>query len=244
MFGALDLSVAELALCCAAAFAGGVVQGSLGFGYALLVVPALLLVAPQAVPAAALVVALPMVLALALVGRADIEHPTVRRLTLGRLPGTVIGAVILGVVAASTVAGVAGACLLLAVAGSLIRGPRRASPRLELGAGVVSGLAGTVGAVGGPYIGLVIADRSGPVLRATASAAYAYGIVLSLIGVALAGGLTGANTALGLALVPATFLGLPLGARLAGRLRGGRLRAAVLTVAAAAGAFALLRALL
>lgn len=244
MFGGLDLSWVEFAVCCAAALGGGIVQGSLGFGYALLVVPALLLVAPTAVPATALVVALPMVVALAVVGRGEIEHATVRRLTLGRLPGTVLGVLILVVVAPATVAGVAGACLLLAVAGSVVRGPERASPRLEFGAGVVSGLAGTVGAVGGPYIGLVIADRTGPVLRATASTAYAYGIVLSLAGVAAAGDLTGPTIAFGLALIPATLAGLPVGTRLAGRLRGGRLRTAVLVVAAAAGAFAVLRALL
>ena len=108
----------------------------------------------------------------------------------------------------------------------------------------MSGLAGTVGAVGGPYLGLVVADRPGPVLRATVSAAFALGLVFSLIAVALAGDLTGPTTELGLALVPATFVGLPLGHHLADRLRGEHLRSAVLLVAAAAGLFALLRALL
>lgn len=244
MFGALDLSLAEFALCCLAAAGGGMVQAVLGFGYALLVVPALLVVAPESVPATALTVAFPMVVVLALFDLGNVERRTVVRLTLGRLPGTALGAVILGLAAPRTVAGAAGAFLLLAVAGSAVRGAHRASPGLELGAGFLSGVAGTVGAVGGPYLGLVVADRPGPVLRATVSAAFVVGLVFSLVAVAAAGDLTRPATELGLALVPATFLGLPLGHRLADRLRGERLRAAVLAVAAAAGLFALLRAVL
>lgn len=244
MFGALDLSWPELAVCCAAALGGGAVQAVLGFGYALLVVPALLVVAPGAVPAAALVVAMPMVVLLAVLDLDEVEWTTAARLTAGRLPGTVVGAVVLGTASPTAVAGAAGAFLLLAVAASVVRGVQRASPRLELGAGFVSGVAGTVGAVGGPYLGLVVADRPGPVLRATVSVAFACGLVLSLAAVALTGELTTATAGLGLALVPATLLGVPLGRRFAGRLHGGRLRAAVLSVAGAAGGFALVRALI
>lgn len=244
MFGALDLSWPEFAICCAAAVGGGVVQAVLGFGYALLVVPALLVVAPGAVPTTALVVALPMVVLLALLDLADVEWPTMARLTAGRLPGTVVGAVVLGAASPTAVAGAAGAFLLLAVAASVVRGARRASPRLELGAGFVSGVAGTVGAVGGPYLGLVVADRPGPVLRATVSAAFAFGLVLSLAAVILTGDLTAATAALGLALVPATVVGVPLGRHFAGRLNAGTLRTLLLTVAGAAGSFALLRALI
>ncbi len=243
MFGSLDLTWLAFGTCCLAAAAGGAVQAVLGFGYALLVVPALLIVAPDAVPATALTVAVPMVVALALADLGSIERATVARLTLGRLPGTVLGALVLELVAPRAVTGATGAFLLLAVALSAARGARRASPRLELGAGFLSGLAGTVAAVGGPYLGLVIADRPGPVLRATVSAAFAIGLVLSLVAVALAGELTREATELGLALIPATFAGLPLGRRLARRLPAAHLRAAVLAVAGAAGLFAVSRAL-
>lgn len=243
MFGELDLSLIELALCCAAAAAGGAVQGVLGFGYALLVVPGLLIVAPLAVPATALTVALPMVVVLALIDPSSIERSTVARLTIARLPGTVLGAVVLALVAPKVLGGVTGAFLLLAVAGSAMRGRRRASSGLEYGAGFLSGLAGTVGAVGGPYIGLVLADRPGPILRATVSAAYAFGILLSLVAVAAEGGLTGSSLALGAVLVPATFAGLPFGRHFAERLDGALLRAAVLWVAGGAGLFAVVRAL-
>jgi uncharacterized membrane protein YfcA len=151
---------------------------------------------------------------------------------------------VLTLVGPSFVAAAAGALLLTAAAASALRGIRTTSPRLEVAAGFASGVAGTVGAVGGPYMGLAYADRPGPVLRATISLAFAVGVVMSLAAVGIAGEIEPGPLRLGAALVPFTFLGLFAGRRFASRLDGGLLRPAVLSFAAAAGAFALLRGLL
>ncbi len=241
---ALDLSSAELALCAAAAVVGAIVQGSIGFGYALVIVPALLLVAPEAVPVTPLAVAAPMVFVQAIAERRALDPPGFLRMTAGRLPGTALGAWVLTKAGTSAVAGAAGALLVLAVAASALRGARSVSPRMELLAGFVSGVAGTVGAVGGPYLGLAYADRPGPVLRATISLVFAVGVVLSLVAVGVAGEIERAPLLLGVALIPATFAGLWLGRRTAGRLDGRWLRPCVLAFAGAAGAFALGRAAL
>jgi uncharacterized protein len=241
---ALDVSTLELILCGLAAVAGAVVQGAIGFGYALLVVPMLLLVAPEAVPVTPLVVATPMVILQAFAERRALDAPGFARLTAGRLPGTALGAWVLTRVGPSFVAAAAGALLLTAVAASAVRGVRSASRPLEVAAGFASGVAGTVGAVGGPYLGLAYADRPGPVLRATISLAFAVGVVLSLAAIGIAGEIDAAHVRLGLALMPCTLAGLWTGRRLAARLDGGMLRPAVLTFAGAAGAFALLRGLL
>jgi uncharacterized membrane protein YfcA len=239
---ALDLTQPELALCALAAAAGAVVQGTIGFGYALVVVPTLLLLAPSTVPVTPLAVATPMVFVQAVAERRALDAAGFARMTAGRIPGTALGAWVLTVVGTSAVAASAGLLLLLAVAASVVRGVRRTSPRLEVVAGFASGVAGTVGAVGGPYLALAYADRSGPELRATISLAFAVGVVLSLGAVALAGEVESAALVLGAALVPATFAGLWLGRRLTSRLEGGWLRPAVLGFAAAAGAFAVARA--
>ncbi len=244
MFDALDLSWLELALCAVAACAGAVVQGTIGFGYALVVVPALLLLAPAAVPVTPLTVATPMVFVQAVAERRALDRGGFLRMTLGRIPGTVLGAWVLTVAGVSFVAAAAGVLVLLAVAASAARGARSISARLEVAAGFASGLAGTVGAVGGPYLALAYADRAGPVLRATVSFAFAVGVVLSLAAVGLAGEIERGPLLLGVALVPTTFLGLALGRRLTGRLDRGWLRPVVLGFAAAAGVFAILRSLL
>ena len=244
MFEALDVSAAELALCAVAACAGAVVQGTIGFGYALVVVPALLLLAPAAVPVTPLTVATPMVFVQAAAERHALDRGGFVRMTVGRIPGTVLGAWVLTVAGASFVAAAAGTLLLLAVAASVARGARSTSRPLEVAAGFASGVAGTVGAVGGPYLGLAYADRPGPVLRATVSFAFAVGVVLSLAAVWIAGEIERGPLLLGVALVPTTFLGLALGRRLTGRLDGGWLRPCVLGFAAVAGVFAVLRSLL
>lgn len=241
MLEALDLSSLELVLCALAAAGGAVVQGTIGFGYALVVVPTLLLFAPSTVPVTPLAVATPMVFVQAVAERRALDVGGFARMTAGRVPGTVLGAWVLTVAGASAIAGAAGALLLLAVGATVARGARSVSPRLEVVAGFASGLAGTVGAVGGPYLALAYADRPGPVLRATISLAFAVGVVLSLGAVALAGQVERPALVLSAVLVPATFAGLWLGRRLSGRLEGAWLRPAVLGFAAAAGALAVVR---
>ena len=243
MLEALDVSLPELLLCLIAAAGGAAVQGAIGFGYALVVVPALLLVAPEAVPVTALTVATPMVLVQAFAERHALDRGGFARMTAGRVPGTALGAWVLTVAGTTLIAAAAGGFLLLAVLASAIRGRRTTSRPLEVAAGFASGVAGTVGAVGGPYLALAYADRSGAVLRSTISLAFAVGVVLSLAAVGLAGQIHRAPLLLGLALVPATFAGLLVGRRVAARLERGWLRPAVLSFAGAAGAFALLRAL-
>jgi len=239
---ALDVSLLELVACAFGAVGGAALQGAIGFGYALVMVPILLLIAPEAVPVTPLTVATPMVFVQAFAERHALDRGGFARLTAGRVPGTVLGAWMLTVAGSAFIAAAAGAFLLLAVLASAVRGVRSTSRPLEVVAGFASGIAGTVGAVGGPYLALAYADRSGPVLRSTISLAFAVGVVFSLAAVGVAGQIDRAPLLLGLVLIPATFAGLFAGRRLTARLDRGWLRPAVLAFAGAAGAFALLRA--
>ena len=206
-------------------------------------VPALLVVAPEAVPTAPLVVVLPMVLVLALAEREGLDRVGFARLTAGRIPGTVVGAWVLSVPTTRLLGGAIGLLLLAVVGASLLRGRRADSPGLEVAADFASGVAGILGAVGGPYMGLPFANRPGPCCGGTVSAAFVVGTVLSLAAIALAGMLDGAAARLGLALVPATFIGI-----LAGRRSPTGSTAAPaphrVACAGAAGLFALERAIL
>ena len=163
------------------------IQGAIGFGYALVVVPTLLLVAPAAVPVTPLAVATPMVIVQAVAERRALDRARVRAADGGPDAGDRARRLGADRVGPSFVAAAAGALLLLR--GGRERVARRA---LDVAAargrrGFASGVAGTVGAVGGPYMGLAYADRPGPVLRATISLAFAVGVVLSLAAVGIAG---------------------------------------------------------
>jgi uncharacterized membrane protein YfcA len=240
---AFDVTGLQFALCAAGAVLGAAIQGAVGFGYALVVVPALLLVSPEAIPVTPLTVATPMVFLQAFIERAAVDVPGFARMTAGRLPGTALGVWILTVAGPSFIAAAAGGLLLVAVLTSAFSGVRRTSPPLEVGAGFASGVAGTVAAVGGPYLALAYADRPGRVLRGTISLAFAVGVVVSLAAIGLAGEIERAPLLLGLALIPTTIVGLFAGRAVAARLDARWLRPAVLSFAGAAGVFALLRAL-
>ncbi len=178
----LDLTTWELALAAAAAVGGAVVQGAIGFGYALVLVPVLLLCAPRAVPVAPIVTALPMVLAMVARERRSVDARGVGRLTLGRVPGTVLGAWVVAAVSVDAITLLVGTVLVLTVA-LTARLPRvETSTGTQLAAGFASGVLGTVSALGGPVMGLALQSWPGPELRATLSVVFAIGLAMSLAG--------------------------------------------------------------
>ncbi len=233
----------ELALVLALTFAGTLVQGAVGFGFALLVVPALLLSDPETVPATVILLGLPMVGLMALRERRAVDLRGFARLTVGRVPGTILGAWLVGALSTSATAAVVGALLLAAVGLSVARARFIAGPRTQLAAGFASGVMSTVGAVGGAPLGLAYQQRPGPEVRATLALAFAVGLVMSLAALALSGELRREHAALAVVLAPAMVAGLAASALTARWLDERWLRPAILGFAATAGAVALGQAL-
>ena len=80
-----------VAVLAVAVAAGAVVQGSIGFGYALVAVPAMVLLFPWAVPVTPLLLALPMTLLMSAREWRSIDLGGFALITGGRLVGTVAG---------------------------------------------------------------------------------------------------------------------------------------------------------
>jgi len=237
------LSALELALVLVACCTGTVVQGAIGFGFALVFVPALLLVEPAAVPVTSLMLALPLTVILALRERHALDLPGAVEVTVGRLPGTAAGAWVVAVASTRVLSVVVGGLLLLAAV--LSTGLRSEAGRgTRLAAGFASGLMGTVAGIGGPPVALAYQRRPGPELRATLAVTFVIGLVLSLAALAVAGEVEGWHAAFALALAPVVALGLWAGRGLSGRLDGRRLQPAILLFAGGAGLAAILRTLL
>ena len=97
-----------------AVFAGAVIQGSIGFGFSLTAVPTLALLRPEAVPVTLLCLALPMTSFMALNERRSLNVPAFAWITGGRLPGTVIGIVLLAVVPDNSLARFLGILIIVA----------------------------------------------------------------------------------------------------------------------------------
>ena len=87
--------VTVVAVLAVAVAAGAIIQGSIGFGYALVAVPAMVLLLPWAVPVTPLFLALPMTLLMSAREWRSIDLSGFALITAGRLLGTAVGVVLL-----------------------------------------------------------------------------------------------------------------------------------------------------
>jgi hypothetical protein len=227
--------VTVVAVLAVAVAAGAVIQGSIGFGYALLAVPAMVLLLPWAVPVTPLFLALPMTLLMSAREWRSIDLRGFALITAGRLLGTVAGVVLLVLAPKGYLSMLTGLLILTAALGSFLKPTFEVNKRTRLAGGVASGVVGTEAALGGTPLALVYQDRSGAELRSTLAISFVVGIAMSLVGLGLAGQVEGRHVLLALQLLPCMLVGLWVSRWVVGRLDERWLRPAVLAFAAAAG---------
>jgi len=239
----IHLSAVEYLVTLAVVTVGAAVQGTLGFGANLLAVPVLALFEPAAVPAATTMMALPLANGMAVAERGHVDWPGVGWLMVGRIPGTMVGAAIVAVVAASTLSVLAGAAVLVAVALSLVTTTLVVNRATTMSAGLASGIMGTATSIGGPPLALLYQHHEGPILRSTLAVTIGIGTVISLGGQAVAGAVHGWQLLLALSLLPGVATGLALGRVVSRRVDERWLRPAVLAFATGAALLAVGRGL-
>jgi uncharacterized protein len=224
---------AVFAVLAVAVTAGGVVQGAVGLGLGLVAAPVAALVDPELMPGVMLwlAAAYPL-LTLLREGRATDWHGLTWAFA-GRLPGTVLGVVVVSAVSARLLGLIVGVIVLVAVVltWQVVTLPMRRG--VLVGAGIVSGVTGTATSIGGPPLALVYQHVTGPRLRATMATYFFGGALLSLLGLAVVGELDAADGAWALALAPFLVLGFLLAETVRRHVDAGRTRAAVLVVCAA-----------
>jgi uncharacterized membrane protein YfcA len=219
---------------------GAVVQGSVGFGLALVVVPAMTLVSPEALPATVLLLTMPLASVMAARERHAIYAPGLVYLLSGRLLGTLGGVGLLLLVPDDYLSVLFGSLVVVAAFASSSNPKIDLSNRIRVGGGIVSGVMGTAAGIGGPPLALIYQNREGQEIRATLAVAFAMGTAISLLVLALAERVGLDHLLLALELLPALLLGL-WGAGFTAKLLSGRwLRPALLLFAAVSGFAAVL----
>jgi uncharacterized membrane protein YfcA len=214
---------------------GAALQGSVGFGFALMSAPILAFVDPRLVPG-------PLILAvtLLLVLTAVREHQAmdlsgIGWVLFGRVPGTILAIVALDAMSERGITIGLGVLVLLAVAISLSRVNLPRTPALLMVAGVVSGLMGTSSGLGGPAVAVLYQHEPGDRVRSTLAGYFLMGAVMSLAALAYAGRMGRPEATLSVGLLPGIMIGFLSSKRTSRWLDGGRTRAAVLLVAGVAG---------
>lgn len=222
----------ELVIAMLAVFAGSLVQGTIGIGLGMVIVPVFMLTTPSALPAVPLLLALPLTTSIALRDRRAVDRIGIPQLLLGRLIGTIIAAWLLTVVTSRSLSLLFALVILAVVALSATSAQVPMSSSVRLIAGTTSGLFSTTAAIGGPPLALLYQRRPGPELRSTIGVVSLVGALMSLGGLTFAGRLGQAHLVLAVILAPAMLLGFGTSRRLITVLEARWLRPAVLAFAA------------
>ena len=215
-----------------AVLVGATVQGTVGFGLGLLAAPVLTIADRSLVPGTLLLVTVPLPLLSLVRERAHVDWRGVGWAMTGRLPATVVGVLLVTSLPATGIAVVVAVVVLGAVALSLSSWHPRPVPGALAVAGAVSGVTGTVTAVGGPPMAIVYQHQEGRRIRATLAAFFLLGTVISTAALALAGHVDGRDARDALVLLPFMVAGFLLSSPLRRPLDRGWTRPAVLTLAA------------
>lgn len=224
------MTVAVFLVLAVAVTAGAMVQGAVGLGLGLVAAPVVTLVEPRLMPG--LMIWLASVYPVLTLTRdfRSADWAGLRWAFGGRVPGTVLGVLVVAVVSERALELLVGTMVLVAV-GLTVRVVQLPMRRSVLaGAGVVSGVTGTATSIGGPPLALVYQHETGDRLRATMAVYFLAGGLLSLLGLAVGDQLTGEQAATALGLVPFLALGFALSHLVRRHVDAGRTRAAVLAV--------------
>ncbi|WP_184980148.1 sulfite exporter TauE/SafE family protein [Sphaerisporangium rubeum] len=215
-----------------AVFVGAVVQGGVGFGLGLMAVPVITVLDPSVMPGAVQIVNMSLpVFTLAAEWR-GVDWRGLGFALLGRLPGSVVGAVIVTQVSTQALGVFVGTMVLVAVGVTVaaVAVPRTA-PTLGA-AGFVSGVTGTATGIGGPPMALVYQHAKGRQVRATLAMFFFLSAGQSLVILAAVDHLPGRSVLTGVLLIPFMVAGFAVSGPLRRYLDGGRVRAGILVVAA------------
>jgi uncharacterized membrane protein YfcA len=221
--------------------AAGLVQGTIGFGLAVVSVPVLGLLDRDLAPVPQLLIALPLALAMVWREWRDLDLSGVGWVLAGRLPGAALGVVLLKVFP-DTALDVLIAGLVLAGVAIVATGVAvRLTPITKLTAGIASGTMGLVASIGGPPLALLYRDVEGGQLRSSLNAIFSIGILFSITVRGVTGEISGNDVRVALFLIPAAFLGLWLSRYLTDQVEGAALKNGVLIISALAAVGLLVR---
>jgi uncharacterized membrane protein YfcA len=223
---------------------GAFIQGSVGFGLAMISVPVLLLINPEFIPGPLLCATLTLTSLTIYRDRSGIDNADLPWALAGRIIGTPLGLFALASVSRDNLDLMFGSLILFSVLLSASGLRLLPTPKSLIGAGTLSGFMGTTSSIGGPPMALLYQSTEGIRLRGTLAVFFTIGVVISLVALAAVGRFGLRELSLGLLLQPGILAGFFLSSRMAANLDHGYTRQAVLSVAGVLGTVVIIRQLL
>ncbi len=214
---------------------GCAIQGSVGYGMNIVAGPFLMMIEPRMIPGPLLVAAFFVTILILLREKQKLDMRGLSWIIIGRIIGTAIAAVILTSISTRALGITFGSLVILAVvmsASGLHFSPTRP---MRVGAGLLSGIMGTLGSIGGPPVALIYQDASPQKLRATLSGYFIFGSIISLSALIPAGKYGLEEVKLSLLMLPGILAGFLVSGKLIPLLKGNRLRITVWIISVFAG---------
>ena len=223
---------------------GACIQGSIGFGWAMLAAPFIVLIEPDFVPGPMIMAGVLLVVLLTYRERGGIDKRGVKWMVAGCVPGIVVASAILSIISTTGFTIIFAVLVLLAVLLSAIGLSVILSNKNLFLAGLLSGLMGTMSSIGGPPVALIYQHTAGAKLRGTLSVFFLICASLALVGLLVVGWLGIDELELALILIPGLIIGF-IASRFTARLFDRHsIRPAVLILSASAAAGVLIRTVL
>jgi hypothetical protein len=237
------VSVSLFLLLAAAVAVAAFVQGTVGMGFALVAAPVFGLAAPRLLPAALLILMLPLNVHVAWRERSHLDLAGAGWITAGRTAGAGIGIWIIAGISRGHLTMLVGSSTLAAALVSLCA-PSFAPGRLAfMAAGMASGVAETATGIGGPPLALVYQHHHVPILRSTLALCFAVGEIISLAMLFAIGQIHVDLVRAALALVPFVGIGAYSSQKCLRFVDGRKLRIYVVIFGLVSGLLMLLQAL-
>jgi uncharacterized membrane protein YfcA len=233
------VSIASYSIVAVAIILASCMQASIGFGMGMLAAPIVAIVDPGLIPGTLIMLATLLTIFVVVREHQDIDLGGTGWALVGRVPGTIAGALLLAALPERALAMVLAAVVLVGVALTSfgwIPVPHRRNLVL---AGATSGVLGTATSIGGPPMALVWQNTTGARLRGTMSGFFLVGSLMSIGALTLTGAVDGHTVSSFAVLMPAVAVGFGL-SRLVNHLLDPQRQRWVAIVISAVGAIVLI----
>lgn len=181
------MSVLGYCIIACAVMLASALQASIGFGIGLLAAPIVALVDPGLIPGTLIMVAAFLTLIVVIRERQDIDLHGTGWALVGRIPGTIAGALLLAMLPHRALAILLAGVVLVGVIITSFGWIPAARRRNVVLAGAASGVLGTATAIGGPPMALVWQRNTGARLRGTMGGFFLVGSMMSIAALAATG---------------------------------------------------------
>lgn len=195
-------------------------QGAVGFGLGMIAAPVMALLRPDLLPATVIVLAFLTSLFVLLREWKAVNWRMFGWIFIGRLPGTLIGAVAVAVFSPVYISLLVGITVIAGIVLSSLGWFPRPNRRNLIVAGTVSGVLGTSTSIGGPPVAIIMRQQPPSIIRATISAYFTVGSVISLAALWVGGSFDTSHLLAAAFLAPFVLIGLMVSTVVGRQLNG------------------------